>query len=267
MRGVVTLAAVFALPKDTPERPVLVLAAFVVVAGTLLVLGATLPGVVRRLHLPGPDPAEDALAEAGALQAAARAGIEAIDDFADVVPPEVLQRARDRSLDRANQAWERLGTRGETPSELYRKVRLSMLAAERRELGRLRADGGLDEEVLQRVQKQLDIEESTLDRIDDDWYDETGGVLTGAGEGCAHLEAAADLDPEPPDEGVCPTCVAEGLTWVHLRMCLHCGNVGCCDSSVGRHASAHHAASGHPVMRSIEPGEAWRWCYLDDLLG
>ena len=56
-------------------------------------------------------------------------------------------------------------------------------------------------------------------------------------------------------------------TPVHLRMCLGCGNVACCDSSAGRHASRHFKESGHPVMRSIEPGEEWRWCYVDDLLG
>ena len=54
---------------------------------------------------------------------------------------------------------------------------------------------------------------------------------------------------------------------MHLRLCLACGNVGCCDSSVGKHADRHFADTGHPVMRSFEPGEAWRWCYLDDLLG
>ena len=59
----------------------------------------------------------------------------------------------------------------------------------------------------------------------------------------------------------------EGTTPVHLRMCLTCGNVGCCDSSVGKHADRHFAETGHPVMRSFEPGEAWRWCYVDELLG
>ena len=54
---------------------------------------------------------------------------------------------------------------------------------------------------------------------------------------------------------------------MHLRLCLACGNVGCCDSSVGKHADRHFAETGHPVMRSFEPGEAWRWCYVDDLLG
>jgi CPA1 family monovalent cation:H+ antiporter len=267
MRGVVTLAAVFALPPGTPQRPVLVLAAFAVVAGTLLLQGSTLPALVRRLRVRGPDPAEEALAEAAALQAATRAGIAAIDDFEDVVAAPVLQRARERSLDRANQAWERLGGTNETPSEVYRKVRLAMLAAERRELARLRDTSGLDEEVLRRVQKQLDIEESTLDRLDDEWYGD-GALLTGGGgPGCEHLAAVAADDPAPPAGAGCEACVAEGLVWVHLRMCLACGSVGCCDSSIGRHASRHHAGTGHPVMRSIEPGESWRWCYVHDLLG
>ena len=63
------------------------------------------------------------------------------------------------------------------------------------------------------------------------------------------------------------TAAGKGTTTVHLRMCLACGNVGCCDSSPGTHASRHFEATGHPVMRSIEPGEDWRWCYQDDLLG
>jgi CPA1 family monovalent cation:H+ antiporter len=54
---------------------------------------------------------------------------------------------------------------------------------------------------------------------------------------------------------------------VHLRVCLSCGHVGCCDSSVGKHATRHFHETDHPVMRSIEPGEAWRWCYVDEHLG
>ena len=57
------------------------------------------------------------------------------------------------------------------------------------------------------------------------------------------------------------------MRWVHLRACATSGQVGCCDSSEGRHASAHAHDSGHPVIRSIEPGEAWRWCYVDEVLG
>jgi len=61
--------------------------------------------------------------------------------------------------------------------------------------------------------------------------------------------------------GGCPECVASGGSWVHLRMCLVCGKVGCCDSSPATHATKHFQQSGHPVVRSIEPGEAWRWSY------
>jgi monovalent cation/hydrogen antiporter len=73
--------------------------------------------------------------------------------------------------------------------------------------------------------------------------------------------------PPPPDELVCPDYVRLGWEWVHLRQCLTCGRVGCCDSSRGRHAEAHRRALDHPVMRSIERGEAWRWCYVDRVLG
>jgi uncharacterized UBP type Zn finger protein len=86
---------------------------------------------------------------------------------------------------------------------------------------------------------------------------------------CAHL-AATPLDAQPPAafERGCQACVAGGhRDWVHLRQCLTCGYVGCCDSSPRRHASGHYAAAGHPVIRSIEPGESWRWCYADESLG
>ena len=85
---------------------------------------------------------------------------------------------------------------------------------------------------------------------------------------CQHLKDAGDPAPQVPYEIGCPQCVADGFTdWVHLRKCLDCGAVACCDSSPRRHMSGHHAESGHPAMRSFEPGEAWRWCYVDDVLG
>ncbi|WP_380707540.1 UBP-type zinc finger domain-containing protein [Sphaerisporangium corydalis] len=62
----------------------------------------------------------------------------------------------------------------------------------------------------------------------------------------------------------CQECLALGQRWVHLRECLSCGHVGCCDSSRGRHATKHHRATGHPVAGSAEPGESWAWCYLDE---
>ena len=79
---------------------------------------------------------------------------------------------------------------------------------------------------------------------------------------CTHIDSLPEtVDPHPRD--ACGACLVEGTTWVHLRLCLTCGSVGCCDSSVGRHATAHHQATGHPVMRSFQPGESWRWCYVD----
>ncbi|MEU6343565.1 UBP-type zinc finger domain-containing protein [Streptomyces sp. NPDC046977] len=85
---------------------------------------------------------------------------------------------------------------------------------------------------------------------------------------CAELDAApADIAPLPPADG-CAECLAHGRRdWVHLRLCLTCGRVGCCDSSPGKHASAHYAASGHPVIRSFQPGETWRWCFVHRTAG
>ena len=83
---------------------------------------------------------------------------------------------------------------------------------------------------------------------------------------CVHLEAAEKLQP-PVVEG-CPECLEGGFTdWVHLRQCLTCGHVACCDSSPQRHATAHHHATSHPVIRSAEPGESWRWCFTDETVG
>ena len=80
---------------------------------------------------------------------------------------------------------------------------------------------------------------------------------------CAHL-AEAPLTPVPDDfEPVCADCVAVGGYWVHLRRCLTCERVSCCDSSPAKHATAHARATGHPVVTSAEPGEHWRWCYAD----
>jgi uncharacterized UBP type Zn finger protein len=79
--------------------------------------------------------------------------------------------------------------------------------------------------------------------------------------GCSHLGA---INQVVPNSHLCQACVEVGDTWVHLRMCLTCGLVGCCDSSPNRHASAHGRESAHPLIRSIEPGEDWRWCFIDE---
>jgi uncharacterized UBP type Zn finger protein len=82
---------------------------------------------------------------------------------------------------------------------------------------------------------------------------------------CTHLEQVEFVD-RPDDVAGCPECLAAGDQWLHLRMCQSCGAIGCCDSSPNQHASAHHRASGHPIIRSIEPGEDWSWCYDDQLM-
>jgi CPA1 family monovalent cation:H+ antiporter len=272
MRGVVTLAAVFLLPTDTPRRSLLALAAFTVVAGTLLVQGLSLPWLVRRLRLPGPDAAEDALQSAGLVTAAARAGLAVLDELAtDDDPPEVLEELRIRAGKRANDIWEQLGrtqSELEPPAAAYRRLRLQMLSAERSSILEARDSGAYDDEVLRRALQAIDVEESMLDRIEDAAArvdDELTTSQQRAGD-CKHLREAPKIVRANTPEG-CEECLAEGTRWVHLRLCLSCGHVGCCDSSVGKHASLHYSASQHPVMRSIEPGEAWRWCYVDELLG
>lgn len=81
---------------------------------------------------------------------------------------------------------------------------------------------------------------------------------------CTHLDTVRDVTPSST-EG-CSQCLATGDRWVHLRMCLTCGEVGCCDSSPNRHASGHAKEHGHPLIASFEPGEDWSWCFLDELM-
>ena len=80
---------------------------------------------------------------------------------------------------------------------------------------------------------------------------------------CAHLDTI-DANAAPSADG-CEDCLAIGARWVHLRMCQQCGHVGCCDSSPNKHATAHHHATSHPLIRSFEPGEDWFYCYPDEL--
>jgi uncharacterized UBP type Zn finger protein len=78
---------------------------------------------------------------------------------------------------------------------------------------------------------------------------------------CSHLDQVQDVAPKTPDG--CEECLASGDRWVHLRLCLSCGHVGCCDSSPNRHATRHYRATTHPIVCSWEPGESWAWCYVD----
>ena len=82
---------------------------------------------------------------------------------------------------------------------------------------------------------------------------------------CTHLDTIDVVDLPDPVEG-CVECLAQGTRWVHLRMCRSCGHIGCCDNSPGRHATAHFRDTGHPIIRSAEPGEEWSWCYVDELM-
>jgi hypothetical protein len=80
---------------------------------------------------------------------------------------------------------------------------------------------------------------------------------------CVHL-AKIDRHVHPRARG-CEECLAMGDEWVHLRLCMTCGHVGCCDDSKNRHATKHFHATKHPIMRSLEPGEHWGWCFVDEL--
>ncbi len=85
---------------------------------------------------------------------------------------------------------------------------------------------------------------------------------------CDHLKHLTEHDfPPPKTPNACEDCLREGTKWVHLRECQVCGHVGCCDSSPRRHATKHFHDTQHPVMRSVEPGEKWTWCYLDEVMG
>lgn len=81
---------------------------------------------------------------------------------------------------------------------------------------------------------------------------------------CEHFESLATV--AEPTSGGCDRCVEMGDTWVHLRACLECGTVGCCDNSKNRHARKHWQEDGHPLIQSIEPGETWQYCFPDQLL-
>jgi CPA1 family monovalent cation:H+ antiporter len=268
MRGVVTLAAAFVIPLTTPHRDALLLAAFAVTAGTLFLQGLTLPWLARRLQVPSPDPTADALARANLMHQASLAGLKVLDDLDEDDPHGVDDAIRDRLARRDFAAWERLSPREEeTPSETYARRRLRMIDAERGRVLEIRDTGRVPHEVVEDVLAMLDVEESMLELRTGDRSPVRGRSepLTLEGD-CEHLRK-----PRPPVEphtlGRCDACLAEGSPWVHLRMCTSCGNVGCCDSSPRRHAHRHFEETGHPVMRSAEAGEDWRWCYVDDVGG
>jgi monovalent cation/hydrogen antiporter len=179
MRGVVSLAAAFGVPMTTlsgapfPGRPQLVFLTFVVVIGTLLLHGLTLPWLVRRLGVQGDEARTDAIAAAAAQDKAARAAADRLDELlAGEEVTDVHERAADVlrgwNTRRRNAAWERLGRDeaeiGESPAAAFRRLRLEMLAAERATFIAERDNGQIDDEVLREVLRGLDLEEATLNR-------------------------------------------------------------------------------------------------------
>lgn len=100
-----------------------------------------------------------------------------------------------------------------------------------------------------------------------DWLDTSHPVRLDStpSNGCPHTGPAHVRDVRPSTPG-CEECLKTGASWVHLRICMACGHVGCCDSSPNRHATQHFHATQHPVMRSLEPGEAWGYCYVDEVV-
>jgi len=268
MRGVVTLAAAFVIPAGVPHREVLLLIAFTVVAGTLLIQGLTLPWLRRALRVIPPDPAEHALSRATLLQQATQAAEERLAAMEFDDPHDVAALIRQRSDQRNFAAWERLGTNQDlvSPSELYARVRADLLAAERARVLQVRSTGRVPSSVVAEVLALLDLEESMIDEAGTASTTSAGARRHHAtGEGCAELDRYTAVEEEPAS--VCPECVELGLTWVALRRCLECGHIGCCDSSPARHATGHFHATQHPVIQSAQPGENWRWCYVHHTTG
>ena len=141
-----------------------------------------------------------------------------------------------------------------------------MIEAERAKVLHVRSKGKVPSEVVSQVLGMLDIEESMLD----------AGSAARAGVRSGSLSftdgrACDDLDEHPVVDTVadpaCARCLDDGTRWVSLRQCLTCDNVACCDSSVGKHATAHFHDTLHPVVESAEPDESWRWCYVHNLTG
>jgi CPA1 family monovalent cation:H+ antiporter len=180
MRGVVSLAAAFAVPLTTlsgeefPGRPQLVFLTFVVVIGTLLLHGLTLPWLIRRLGVEGDEAQSDLIASAAAQDKASRAAADRLDAVLadDEATSDMNERAaevlRHWNTRRRNAAWERLGRDdadiGESPTAAFRRLRLEMLDAERQTYIAERDGGHIDDEVLRTLLHGLDLEEATLNR-------------------------------------------------------------------------------------------------------
>ncbi|WP_237268169.1 UBP-type zinc finger domain-containing protein [Tessaracoccus flavescens] len=262
MRGVVTLAAALIIPSEVPHHEVVMLIALTVVVGTLFGQGLSLPALTRALKVRAPDPASDALARATVLQQAADAGMKRMAELDYDDHTGVCDLIRSRLDQRTFAAWERLSTASgeESPSDLYARIRLEMIEAERARVLEIRSEGRVPSDVVREVLGMLDLEESMIDVSAESREFVRTAPLGEDGGDCPDLEEYPAV--ETAEDPLCQRCVDEGLHTVALRQCLVCGNVACCDSSPGQHATAHFHETGHPVTESAEPGENWRWCYV-----
>jgi monovalent cation/hydrogen antiporter len=161
-------------PTDFPQRDLILFITFVVVFGTLVLQGLTLPCVIRRLGVVGREDYTDRLAEANAQYRAVRAGLERLDQLLaeETTPPheDIVDKLRTNAQHRSNGAWERISgsttNADKSPTAFYRRLRTEMIRAERDEFVRLRDSGELDDEVLRAVVRDLDLEEAQLARFD-----------------------------------------------------------------------------------------------------
>lgn len=265
MRGVVTLASAASLPLNTPYRPVLLVIAIVVTAGTLLIHGFSLSWLARKLDIRGPDPREDALQIATLSQHTSAIGMQVVRTLAQPGDERIVQLLDTQANDRIQGLWASLGTRtpdgralDPRPYDRYRTLRLAAIEAERLEILKLRDKGQTDYEVLATLLDNLDSEESRLVRRIQ--HDRAIRSLPPAdpGGGCVHLQNSS-LPANAGSAGECLDCSApEGSR--NLRMCLTCGHIAC-----EEHAAQHFQETGHAVVRSLEPGQSWRWCFVDEL--
>ncbi|AQP48026.1 Na+/H+ antiporter [Tessaracoccus aquimaris] len=262
MRGVVTLAAALLIPETVPHHEVLLLIALTVVVGTLFGQGLTLPLITRALKVDAPDPASDALARATVLQQAADAGLRRLNELDFDDQTGVVDQIRTRLDQRTFAAWERLSTTtgAESPSDLYARIRIEMIDAERARVLEIRSEGRVPSDVVREVLGMLDLEESMIDVSAETREFVRAAPLGEDGGDCPDLLDYPAV--ETAKDAFCQRCRDEGTHTVALRQCLVCGNVACCDSSPGQHATAHFHDTGHAVMESAEPGENWRWCYV-----
>ncbi len=269
MRGVVTLAAAFVIPEDTEHREVLLLIAFTVVAGTLLIQGLTLPVIARRLKVPSPDPMDDALARATLLQQASKAGHHALEELEYEDHHGVVDLIKQRIDQRNFAAWERLGTtRRRGVAE--RPLRPDPAGDDRRRAGPDPGDPRRRHRAVRGGQRRArDARRRGVDARPRD-----RGARGPPGR--PHL-AAGGRGVRPP--GGVPRGRDRRRTrsvpsaWPTAPAGWPCASAWSAARSAAatphprQHATAHFHETTHPVMQSAEPGEDWRWCYVHHQTG